>query len=347
MSKTKYIYYKITNAEENHYGFQYTTGLNVLKSNFNTDGSCVGGGLYFTKIKYIFRYLSYGIFLREVHLPLDNDFQMISDPHNNKWRANMIILGKKRILSSTSTIKYLIENGADIHIDNDCALKWAVENGYTKIVKLLIEKGANIYARNNCAIKLASAKGHDSIVKNLIKFSNTLTKSEALVLAAAEGHVGIVELLFNDGADLLFNYSEALQLSCVRGHESVVEFLLQNKINPANINNYTLWKLCFDSRINIIKILMHHGLDINTCSGGMIKWASHYGHIKLVELLLENNVDIYDNKALCWAAKQGHIDVVELLSSKGFYTIDDFDKALRWAKQSNRSMIVQLIKNKL
>ena len=45
------LYFKITNAEENHNGFQYVNGLNVLEEQFNNNPnqSCCAGGLYFTR----------------------------------------------------------------------------------------------------------------------------------------------------------------------------------------------------------------------------------------------------------------------------------------------------------
>ena len=48
MAKNK-IYYKITNAKENHHGFQYRTGLNILQEKFNdSPEKCGAGGLYFS-----------------------------------------------------------------------------------------------------------------------------------------------------------------------------------------------------------------------------------------------------------------------------------------------------------
>ena len=46
------IYYKITNASENHHGFQYQDGLNELQEEFNDnpDDHCCAGGLYFTDL---------------------------------------------------------------------------------------------------------------------------------------------------------------------------------------------------------------------------------------------------------------------------------------------------------
>jgi len=62
------LYFKITNSIENHHGFQYYDGLNILKEKFNDDptASCVPGGLYFTDAEHILEFLDYGIYLRAV-----------------------------------------------------------------------------------------------------------------------------------------------------------------------------------------------------------------------------------------------------------------------------------------
>ena len=39
-----------------------------------------------------------------------------------------------------------LKNGADIHADNDDALRWASKNGHLEVVKYLVENGANIHA---------------------------------------------------------------------------------------------------------------------------------------------------------------------------------------------------------
>ena len=68
------LYFKITNAKENHNGFKYSDGLNILKEKFNDDPnkSCCAGGLYFTNAENIFKFLNYGIYLREITLPIAN-----------------------------------------------------------------------------------------------------------------------------------------------------------------------------------------------------------------------------------------------------------------------------------
>ena len=132
------MYYKITNKKENHHGFQYSDGLNILIDEFNNDPnqSCCKGGLYFTDVSNIFEFLNYGIYLREITLPTtDQNFCMVKD--GNKWRANMIILGKRYELSNVDTFKLLIEKGADIHANNDYALRYSIKNGHLEVVNLL------------------------------------------------------------------------------------------------------------------------------------------------------------------------------------------------------------------
>ena len=120
---TQKKFFKITNKEENHKGYQYKDGLNVLDKPFEEEGSCVPGGLYFTDAEHIFEFLAYGIYLREISLPFDDkDLKYVKDKEN-KWRANKIILGKRYDLCDMKTFKYLISEGANIEAKNNCAVK--------------------------------------------------------------------------------------------------------------------------------------------------------------------------------------------------------------------------------
>lgn len=53
-------------------------------------------------------------------------------------------------------LKYLVENGADIHVENDEALRYAAKNGHLAIVKYLIEHGADVHSNNDQALRYAS-----------------------------------------------------------------------------------------------------------------------------------------------------------------------------------------------
>ena len=140
------MFYKITNKKENYKGYQYRDGLNILDKEFDD---------YFLDIENIFDFLDYGVYVgvyvREVTLPIDNpEFKMIRD--ENKYRANMIILGQRYKLDNAETIKMLIERGAKSDMNN--LLKWAVSVRKLEIVKYAVESGADVnmdYAKCECS----------------------------------------------------------------------------------------------------------------------------------------------------------------------------------------------------
>ena len=106
--------------------------------------------------------------MREITLPTsDQKFCMVKD--KNKWRANMIILGKRYELSNVDTFKLLIKKGADIHANNDYALRSSAAKGHLEVVKLLIEKGADIHAYNNYALRWSAINGHLEVIQLLIE----------------------------------------------------------------------------------------------------------------------------------------------------------------------------------
>ena len=66
-----------------------------------------------------------------------------------------------------SSVKYLIEMGADVHADDDYALRWAAEYGHLDVVRYLIERGADVHAGDDWALGWASRNGHLDVVKYL------------------------------------------------------------------------------------------------------------------------------------------------------------------------------------
>ena len=129
-------YYKIISEDHIHNGYTYKEGLNVLdkEEEFNPSGDCEPGGFYFAR-EDIFAFLDYGCWLYEVEIPADG--RVYENPGNpKKWKADKIILKNKRRID-LSTIKELVEQGADIHADDDLALRWAAENGHLEVVKYL------------------------------------------------------------------------------------------------------------------------------------------------------------------------------------------------------------------
>ena len=128
--------------------------------------------------------------------------------------------------------------------DEDIALLKASSDGNIEEVKDLLSEERNFYrakvdARtyyNDTALIYASENGHIEIVEVLLdngadvnaynNYGNT-----ALMMASENGHIEIVEMLLKKGADLDAKNNDgetALKTASEKGHEEVVEMLLDN-----------------------------------------------------------------------------------------------------------------------
>lgn len=65
------------------------------------------------------------------------------------------------------TVRWLHENGANIHVFGECPLRYAIEYGHFQIVRYLHENGADIHAIKENALRYAARHGHLQIVRYL------------------------------------------------------------------------------------------------------------------------------------------------------------------------------------
>lgn len=110
------------------------------------------------------------------------------------------------------------------------------------------------------------------------------------------------------------------------------------------MNNYQ-----FDKWIEVIKVLLEHGADINTRYkkyGNRTAFihASELGILPAVIFLFESGADIhlkdeYDASALHRASLHGHYETVKFLLEKGTAVngrTDDGETPLKWAKEGEK-----------
>jgi len=83
-----------------------------------------------------------------------------------------------------SIVKYLVENGANIHIYRGLALRLSSKNGHLPVVKYLVEKGADIHANEDESLRSASKNGHLSAVKYLLEKG---AHNDMVLIEASEG----------------------------------------------------------------------------------------------------------------------------------------------------------------
>jgi hypothetical protein len=114
-------YYKLLRPDLKHYDFIYKEGLNVLIQSFNPDPDCGKGGLYFSDLDNIFKWLHiyhYNPDLLIAYVCLPEDAQIVSIDKNNikKYKSDKIILSNiqrlDNLLSDTDVcIKAVEQDG--------------------------------------------------------------------------------------------------------------------------------------------------------------------------------------------------------------------------------------------
>jgi len=57
---------------------------------------------------------------------------------------------------------------ADVHADDDFALRWAAGNGHSDVVRTLLAAGANVHADGDRALRWAATRGHAEVVHLLL-----------------------------------------------------------------------------------------------------------------------------------------------------------------------------------
>lgn len=216
-------YYKVTNKDECHNGFKYKDGLNILTGKFDESTNKCGEGLYFTTKYKLHRFYSHGIYVREVYLPTENkDFKIVEDVKTGKYRANMIILGKKYDMSNVEDMCHILKtiNG---HIDS--YIDWAFENGHIHILDWFEKMGFSF--NHECiefVIYNSSARGDCKILEWLYKrnvdFKYT---SHAIDKAAENGNINVLDWF--KSAKVIFDYTnDAIHGAIKNGHINVLKW---------------------------------------------------------------------------------------------------------------------------
>jgi len=103
-------------------------------------------------------------------------------------------------------VKYLTENGADIHANREEALIKASTKGYISIVRYLIEKGADIHAGDDRAIVMAIDGKHLDIVKYLLENGANIHGHQNYVIRSALiqlNDLSFIKYLMEKGARLI------------------------------------------------------------------------------------------------------------------------------------------------
>ncbi|KAJ7434978.1 hypothetical protein FB451DRAFT_1379598 [Mycena latifolia] len=163
----------------------------------------------------------------------------------------------------------------------------------------------------------------------------TSIKTRALSVASYYGHIDMVKLLIDEGADanalgggFAANIGNPLQIASLRGYASVVQLLIQEGADVnAHGGPYRSALLAASSKGHelVVRLLIERGADINLPTGRLgnaLQVASALGYESVVKLLIQKGADVnieggWHGNALQAATSNGHKPVVQLLIDKG------------------------------
>jgi ankyrin repeat protein len=154
-----------------------------------------------------------------------------------------------------------------------------------------------------------------------------------LAVAALEGHVGVVRLLLERGAEVHaagLGGDTALHEAALAGHEKVVKVLLSSGADSSiKTNNGCTALICvsWGGHVGVVKQLLHHmqgrGLNERSNSGSTaVWWTCRYGRVEGLRLLLLAGADHTIGNTSGQTPRQiaegkGHTECVALLEVSG------------------------------
>ena len=133
-------------------------------------------------------------------------------------------------------VKFLLDNGADIHYNDDQALRRASVCGQTSIVELLLDRGANMNARKDREYGCAM---YNAIHANRLE---------------------VVELLLNKGADIHYNNDEFLRNALYSEYFPIVQLLLDRGANMNALSSHVSDYAIANNRLEMFEFLAKMGL---------------------------------------------------------------------------------------
>jgi ankyrin repeat protein len=145
-------------------------------------------------------------------------------------------------------VKYLIGVGADVHADDDSALRCASGRGYLDMIKYLVGIGANIHARGGQALKWASSRNRLDVIKYLIgvgadihatnddAFFAAINRTIDCLYPPMDSHLDMVKFLVGNGANIHARGDQILQFYLQKNHSDVVEYLVEQGANIRSLS---------------------------------------------------------------------------------------------------------------
>ena len=279
-------------------------------------------------------------------------------------------------------VQYLIERGAEIdmyRLGLPNALQNAASKGHTALIKVLLSAGAELESDGGHGTALQSAIAGDQpdIVLLLLEHGANLDLfgevrdwknkplPSPLLHATMEGHVGIVKLLLEHGADVNApswywgSSNLPLHTAAGKGDIETLQMLLKHGANvdaqteDGASATHSAARMGQHEALSLLFFEYHANPSLSLVNGSLaLHSAASSGYPKCIELCLKAGIDVNARNnsgrtALHWAAEKGYHSAVQLLLDRGVdsgvkeigtnMTALDIAKQKAWEQPKNKS----------
>jgi len=216
-------------------------------------------------------------------------------------------------------MELLLEYGAEV---DECGrmnaspLQLACYYGETAAVRLLLIKGADAEKCGSVGtpLQLAAEGGHSDVLELLLGSVNNIEVTEgkcgyslrdewaywgmiqgtALQRAVHQGHLGIIEVLCQRGANINAQSDEQpetpFQIAVKRGFEDVAALLLNFNPDLVHQGKSAILHAAANGQVEILKMIANKApLLLKDDVGTALKLAAERGYAEIVKLLLDHN----------------------------------------------------------
>ena len=269
-------------------------------------------------------------------------------------------------------IEELLNDGADLHAEEDESLIASCYNGHTEIVKILLDRGANIDGQQGEPLKWAVENNKIQTVKLMLDRGADVNFGNGYCLrtSARKGNIEILKLLVEKGSDIRYNYNQVLRIACSKNNINMVTFLsklysyselekfitmydyeitdrIKKILKRPNYNRQP--KLVYESlRDKLVGPTEDEVLDNfkDLTPDKLLVKSCKINFLKGVEVSLERGADIHidGDYPLVYCCIFNYIDIAKFLLEKGANVHVRDDDPLKRATHNKNWEIVELLK---